>query len=58
MPSTTPRTCLALLQATATGVKETEAVNMLEKKFKSNPRFTQKEAVELAISVLQVGMLF
>lgn len=42
-------------QATATGVKETEAVNMLEKKFKANPQYTQKEVVELAISVLQVG---
>ncbi|KAL4433631.1 hypothetical protein ABPG75_000072 [Micractinium tetrahymenae] len=40
-------------KATATGVKETEAVNMLEKKFKANPQYTQKEAVELAISTLQ-----
>ena len=42
-------------QATAAGVKETEAVNMLEKKFKAGPRLGQKEAVELAISTLQVA---
>lgn len=30
---------------------------MLEKKFKANPQYTQKDAVELAISVLQVGLV-
>ena len=43
------------VQATAAGAKETEAVNMLEKKFKSEPRYGQKEAVELAISTLQAS---
>lgn len=41
------------MQATATGVKETEAVNMLEKRFKTGPQYSQKEAVELAIATLQ-----
>lgn len=45
---------LCALQATAAGVKETEAVNMLEKKFKTGPQYSQKEVVELAISTLQV----
>ncbi|EFN51840.1 hypothetical protein CHLNCDRAFT_27583 [Chlorella variabilis] len=40
-------------KATAAGVKETEAVNMLEKKFKTGPQYSQKEVVELAISTLQ-----
>ena len=35
-------------------MKETEATNLLEKKFKANPSYGQKEAVELAISSLQV----
>lgn len=34
-------------------MKETEAVNQLEKKYKSGPQYSQKEAVELAISTLQ-----
>ena len=46
-----------MLQATAAGVKETEATNMLEKKFRSGPQYSRKEVIELAISVLQVGML-
>lgn len=46
---------LALLQATAAGVKETEATNMLEKKFRSGPQYSRKEVIEVAISVLQVG---
>lgn len=36
------------------GVKETEANNFLEKKFKSNPQFTYDEAVTTAIAALQV----
>lgn len=43
-----------MLQATAAGVKETEATNMLEKKFRSGPQYSRKEVIELAISVLQV----
>ena len=50
--------CCAVLccavQATAAGVKEVEAINLLEKKYKSGPQYSQKEAVELAISTLQV----
>ena len=45
--------CCAV-QATAAGVKEVEAINLLEKKYKSGPQYSQKEAVELAISTLQV----
>jgi 20S proteasome subunit alpha 1 len=54
-PSTSPpgTTGLFGMQATAAGVKETEAVNMLEKRFKTGPQYSQKEAVELAISTLQ-----
>jgi hypothetical protein len=35
-------------------MKEVEAINLLEKKYKSGPQYSQKEAVELAISTLQV----
>lgn len=49
-----PRLASLLLQATAAGVKETEATNMLEKKFRSGPQYSRKEVIELAISVLQV----
>ncbi|PNW70092.1 hypothetical protein CHLRE_17g705400v5 [Chlamydomonas reinhardtii] len=40
-------------KATSVGVKETEANNFLEKKFKSNPQFTYDEAVTTAIAALQ-----
>mmetsp|Transcript_5486 Transcript_5486/g.12151 ORF Transcript_5486/g.12151 Transcript_5486/m.12151 type:complete len:246 (-) Transcript_5486:1062-1799(-) len=40
-------------KATSVGVKETEATNFLEKKFKANPQFTYEEAVQTAISALQ-----
>lgn len=55
-PLTAPAAVLVAmrLQATAAGVKETEATNMLEKKFRSGPQYSRKEVVELAISVLQV----
>lgn len=57
MPAHSQRThtrpCPPAAQATAAGVKETEAVNMLEKKFKAGPQYSQNEAVELAISTLQ-----
>ena len=42
-------------QATAAGVKETEAVSALEKKLKAGPRLSQKETVEMAIATLQVN---
>ncbi|KAG2450772.1 hypothetical protein HYH02_004609 [Chlamydomonas schloesseri] len=40
-------------KATSVGVKETEANNFLEKKFKGNPQFTYDEAVTTAIAALQ-----
>ncbi len=52
-PGHTTSLTLITLQATAVGVKETEATNFLEKKFKANPAFTFDEAVQTAISALQ-----
>ena len=49
------RCACCAVQATAAGVKEVEAINLLEKKYKSGPQYSQKEAVELAISTLQVS---
>jgi 20S proteasome subunit alpha 1 len=43
----------AAVQATAVGVKETEATNWLEKKFKSAPQYSFDEAVQTAIAALQ-----
>jgi hypothetical protein len=40
-------------QATSAGVKEQEAENYLEKKFKASPDLTADEAVQTAISALQ-----
>eukprot|EP00887_Chlorella_sp_A99_P005899 scaffold1.g5899.t1 len=40
-------------KATAAGVKDQEAINFLEKKFKVGPQLSYKETVELAISALQ-----
>lgn len=40
-------------KGTSAGVKEQEAVNFLEKKFKSNPQYSYDETVQLAITALQ-----
>lgn len=40
-------------RATAVGTKETEATNMLEKKFKGTPEMSYDDAVQTAIGVLQ-----
>lgn len=42
-----------MLQATAVGAKETEAINHLEKKFKAGWSPTYEEAVATAIGALQ-----
>ncbi len=42
------------MQATSSGAKDQEAINFLEKKFKNNPSYSYTEAVQLAISALQV----
>ncbi len=48
-----PPECAAARQATSAGVKEQEAENYLEKKFKASPDLTADEAVQTAISALQ-----
>jgi len=40
-------------KACASGQKEQEAMNFLEKKFKSDPKFTKDETIRLAIQALQ-----
>ena len=40
-------------QATSAGVKEQEAENFLEKRFKATPELSFNEAVQTAISALQ-----
>ncbi len=45
---------LLLVQATSVGHKETEATTALEKKIKAKPDMTYEEAVQAAISALQV----
>ena len=45
-------------KATATGPKEQEAINFLEKKVKPDAALTSDQTVQLAISALQVGKLF
>ncbi|KAI3997457.1 hypothetical protein MKX01_008064 [Papaver californicum] len=40
-------------KATSAGLKEQEAINFLEKKMKSDPKFTYEETVQTAISALQ-----
>ncbi|GAB4823213.1 hypothetical protein N2152v2_010259 [Parachlorella kessleri] len=40
-------------KATASGAKDQEAINFLEKKFKSSPSYNTTETVQLAISALQ-----
>ena len=42
-------------KATATGPKEQEAINFLEKKVKPDAALTSDQTVQLAISALQVG---
>ena len=41
------------MQATSAGVKEQEAENFLEKRFKATPELSFDEAVQTAISALQ-----
>eukprot|EP01116_Phalansterium_solitarium_P025684 TRINITY_DN9942_c0_g1_i1.p1 TRINITY_DN9942_c0_g1~~TRINITY_DN9942_c0_g1_i1.p1 ORF type:complete len:268 (-),score=44.50 TRINITY_DN9942_c0_g1_i1:247-984(-) len=40
-------------KACCSGVKDQEATNFLEKKYKSNPKFSVDETIQLAISALQ-----
>ncbi|KDD75255.1 proteasome subunit protein [Helicosporidium sp. ATCC 50920] len=40
-------------KATAAGVKEQEAINALEKRFKSNPEYTLDQTIQAAIEILQ-----
>lgn len=42
-------------KATATGPKEQEAINFLEKKVKPDAALTSDQTVQLAITALQVG---
>jgi len=41
-------------KATCAGEKEQEATNFLEKKFKSDPKLSRDEAIQMAIAALQV----
>lgn len=43
------------MQATSVGAKETEATTLLEKKIKAKPEMTYDEAVQTAITALQVS---
>ncbi|XP_064954076.1 proteasome subunit alpha type-6 isoform X2 [Musa acuminata AAA Group] len=42
-----------LFQAASAGLKEQEAINLLEKKMKNDPAFSYEETVQTAISALQ-----
>lgn len=46
--------CFGLVQATATGPKEQEAINFLEKQIKADTSLNADQTVQLAISALQV----
>ncbi|XP_064999538.1 proteasome subunit alpha type-6-like isoform X3 [Musa acuminata AAA Group] len=46
-----------LYQATSAGLKEQEAINLLENKMKNDPAFSYEETVQTAISALQSVLL-
>nr|XP_018679348.1 PREDICTED: proteasome subunit alpha type-6-like [Musa acuminata subsp. malaccensis] len=52
MPIDVLATCI-LFQAASAGLKEQEAIDLLEKKMKNDPAFSYEETVQTAISALQ-----